>query len=348
MRSGEFMINLDKLGDRFNAFKKLGEETRILIGKRNGNKTDEWSLYEHRDVDGVGVLVSELEKSVKVTHVPEMKNPIRPLWPKLLYLFFKYMKWASGDKPTWNKNYNWDVVGPPKTSSLYFFSKDVTAKIHQYCKENKVSVTSFFLDAIDHSLSGELLNIDKRKWVVPINIRGFVGEKVEKRNLSVVCQIWISGNEYNERRIQDKLKSFLKQGLHWGGFVSLLIQSKLSEKTLIKILKKHKNIAHGLFTNIGSWPNNYIEGDFRDHLVVAIPSSRLMPISCLMLEFHEQIQLNLSFHPCLGISELEQQKLMENWINVSYQKLNLDIEDVLIENIALRDILSGNGSLQTN
>lgn len=345
MRNGDGMVDLNKLGDRFLAFKKIGEETRMIIGRRVNDTTSDWKVYEHRDVDGVGVIVSEIEKTNKVLSVPEMRNPIRPNLFKLIYLFFKYIKWASGARPIWNEKYDWDKVGSPENSSLFYFSKSESEQIKEYCKNEKISPTSFFLDAIDNSLSESLLNLNERKWVVPINVRGFIGEKIEKRNLSVVCQLRLSGKESNEKKIQNDLKTFLVKGLHWGGWVSLVLQSKMSQKMMLNILKKHKNIAHGLFTNIGSWPELFIEGDYQDHLALVIPSSRLMPISCLLMEFHGQFQLNLSFHPSLGVGTKEQELKLKGWINNCFRKLNLDKDSILIENIPIKEILSKDGPL---
>lgn len=331
-------MSLERQGIRHQVMWELGECCRLLFAVHKKDKLtgdpERWSVQSHTDVDGVGAITKILTKeNVNVTNLPRLKNTEKPNWIKRLIYFYKYAKYCSGYNIIFKQEVNWDLIEHPKYLCYTFFSKNVSDKINNLLKKKKISSTAFFLQIADEINSNYFLTAEsERKWIVPVNMRGPFGEKLDTRNIfsSVIFKFFPHEN-VTSQLVHEKFKYFLKSNFHWGSWVSGLIQAYMGHERLKKIAAKYPKAVFGLFSNVGKWPSEYIKGDCPVHLAVMPVTTRVAPVGITMMEFHGQFQIALMIHPCIDKENDTTKYILTEIIKSSLAKAGFTGEDLAAE-----------------
>lgn len=271
-----------------------------------------WIYSPHAIYDGFALLktLNESDSRLKLNYT--METPFAP--PKNIK-WLSALKSALASSPvekhqfikqlSYDKKYN---------TELQIFNIELSAD--ETAAFKKMNLTSFLLAKLSKFFMLKLSLNHTTRWMVPVNIRG----PFKEAPLSYMSASYIGMNcsmYDSEGDLKSQLVTKLKNGEQWGywlmGKLGLMGGKKMILNGTIKSLNKKKSEWFASFSNLGN-----IGGDELSPELLIMPIVRWhRPIGCVIYVYRNKLNLTVSFHPSLGLSE----ETLENYKNEIYQSI---------------------------
>lgn len=165
-----------------------------------------------------------------------------------------------------------------------------------------LNLTSYLLSKVSQFFTLRLSMNKTTRWMIPVNIRGpFKESPLSSMNASYVgVNCSLSDNPID---IKNKLVGKLKAGEQWGywliGKIGLIGGKKVILNQTKKSLEKLKSSWFASYSNLGA-----IGGNESSPELLIMPIVRWhKPIGCVSYIYRKKLNLTVSFHPSLDISE---------------------------------------------
>lgn len=294
-------------GQYFSALHELDEHmfTPVKVG-------DEWIYSPHALHDGFALL-NQLNQTY-----PALKlqfSPTTPFPPPKKLKWMTALKSALSSAPEekhlllhqlpYDKSFN---------NELQFFTIELSEEETKML--NGVNLTSFTLEKISKFFMIRLSMNKVTRWMIPVNIRG----PFQEAPLSSMSASYVGINcslSDDQLKIKNKLVKKLKLGEQWGywlmGKIGLLGGKKIILNQTIKSLNKKNTDWFASFSNLGN-----IGGVENSPALLILPIVRWhRPIGCVSYIYRNKLNLTVSFHPSLNITE----EILEEYKNEIYQSI---------------------------
>lgn len=271
-----------------------------------------WLYSPHAIYDGFSLLryLNESDSRLKLTYT--MDTPFPP--PKNVK-WLSALKCALNSKPVekhqfikqlpYDKNFN---------KRLQIFNIELSTEETALFK--KVNLTSFLLNKLSKFFMLRLSLNHSTRWMIPVNIRG----PFKEAPLSYMSASYIGLNcsmDDSADDLKTQLVAKLKKGEQWGywlmGKLGLIGGKKMILNGTIKSLNKKKSEWFASFSNLGN-----IGGDDLSPELLIMPIVRWhRPVGCVIYIYRNKLNLTVSFHPSLDLSE----ETLEKYKNEIYQSI---------------------------
>ena len=294
-------------GQYFSALHELDEHMLVPIGIDG-----KWIYILHALHDGFSILKYLNESDVSFKLCYNLETPFTPpsflKWPIAL-------KCSLSSRPIEKHQFISQLPYEKKLNqNIHFFR--IEFSVEETKKFKNINLTSFFLEKLSKFFMKKLSTNQVSRWMIPVNIRGPFKEAA----LSSMSASYIGVNcSMNDSilDIKNKLIKKLKNGEHWGywlmGEIGLLGGKKIIMNGTIKSLSETKSKWFALLSNLGD-----IGGDESSpELIILSPARWHRPIGCVVYIYRNKLNLNVIFHPSLGLSE----EVMEQYKNEIYQSI---------------------------
>lgn len=273
---------------------------------------DRWIYSPHAIYDGMS-LIEHLNKVYPELHLTyQMDTPYSPPrgmnWIKSLMSAVKSKpqeQHAFFQQLPYDKKYN---------EELQIFSIEFSVEETAHLKG--LNLTSHVLDKVSKLFMSRLSRNKTTRWMIPVNIRGHFSEApLSHMNASYVGVNCSMDDSLTD--IKHKLVNKLKLGEQWGywlmGKIGLLGGKNIILKQTMKSLEKKKSDWFGSFSNLGN-----IGGVESSPSLLILPIVRWhRPLGCVSYIYRNKLNLTLSFHPSLNISE----EALADYKNEIYQSV---------------------------
>lgn len=273
--------------------------------------------YPHGDFDGVGAFMHLLEAQTgkMIEQQPQSLVHSRPgLWQSLS-IFCRYMKTRRKTATFWRPTVNFSLRGKPSSCAGYAFSAEESAALQ---RKFGVVASAFLLHSLDCAANPVFLKSPcTRRWIMPINGRGFVTQEKTYANVSCPLFLTIAPGDSLPTLVA-AMKSYVARKLYWGGWLQTQIPTFFPDAVLRYFVRRSGNEAFGLFSHLGNW-QVLQEKDLWDLNArwVALPfATGHAPVAATALSVNGRLTLALALHPSLGDQEGENsaEAIMSTWI----------------------------------
>lgn len=305
---------------KFDVAEALGEWMNCLYLKGTPEGETLFDFIHHRDADGISGITQILTKEGHVVHhQPGLKHDKRP---GALFRFKALKKYINLTKkiPIKWKNERQDVTGVPPHFALVTLSEKETRELHDKANGLKVSLNSYLLWGLDKAVHECLLLPDSaRKWVAPLNMRPNQKEKHIMGNFSssIVTNIE-AGQTLTPQDFHQSIKSYLKDGIHWGSQIYSNMARYIGFKGTLKVARNIKEIGTGVFSNVGIWPTEGVELKKEGLQIswrgVIAPSTQILPVAATAWQWQEHLSLTLQLHPSISVPKAYCSELLNSWL----------------------------------
>lgn len=304
---------------KFDVAEALGEWMNCLYLKETVDDVRQYDFIHHRDGDGVSGITEILYREGHVVHQqPGLKKSRRPNLLFRLKALKKYIALTKKVPLSW-KNPRRDITGVPPHFALVVLTEKETHLIHRKAKEQKVSVNSLLLWALDKAVHENLLTHESgRKWVAPLNMRPAGCSHIMGNYSSSIITNMPAGKSVSAQEIHQSIKEYLTQGIHWGSQIYSNMARFIGFKGTLKVAKNIKEVGTGVFSNVGAWPNEGVElkdsGSQIKWRSVLAPSTQILPVAGTAWQWQEHLSLNLQLHPSIQEEKTACLKVLEAWL----------------------------------
>lgn len=291
----------------FSALHELDEHmfTPVKIG-------DEWLYSPHAIYDGMSLIdhLNSAFPELKLNY--QMDTPYSP--PRGLG-WFKSLMSAVKSRPIEQHEFIKQLPYDKKfNQELQIFT--IEFSVEETAQLKNVNLTSHILDKVSKFFMRQLSHNLTTRWMIPVNIRGHFSEApLSHMNASYVGVNCSMDDSLTD--IKHKLVNKLKIGEQWGywlmGKIGLIGGKKIILNQTVKSLEKKNSDWFASFSNLGN-----IGGVESSPSLLILPIVRWhRPLGCVSYIYRNKLNLTLSFHPSLNISE----KTLADYKNEIYQSV---------------------------
>jgi len=231
----------DWSGEKYLVAKELGECIDMVFGRYSENqKKVNWYLRPHNVSDGIGGFTELLKRDkIEIGQQPQLRGYKTPHVAKRLRLLYKHIRNLRAiDYPF--KSFDPSKKGVGAGVSYCFFTKEQSDLLLNYCRSQKVSITSLLLWALDKAVVKNLLMApSERAWLVPLNFRGKVTKENESGNFTSSMTIRFSETP-TLKSVHSEIRSIYKSGMHWGAWILSNLTKYVGKRGLKYLLKNTK------------------------------------------------------------------------------------------------------------
>lgn len=299
---------IDWSGLKFVIAEELGEcMDCYFIRHRPGDDKKEIYVMNHQHHDGVGGFTKLLERhfSYRYEQMPEMRSFQMPKWWEKLSFLWRFLKLTQRVDIRWKKQ-RLDTTGKAEGFVVGFFNQSEVALIEKQIQNNGGNLNSTLFWAIDKVVTETLLlEGSERKWISPINMRGSftTGNPYGNNAASIVLNL--SGPS-SPQELHQKIRQYFKDRLYIGSWLYTNMAKFIGLWGTRKMAKKIKDLGVGVYSNMGPWPPATYESSLElsqlDNWVPTAPSSQILPVGAVLMQWQGQLSFSLQIHPSLQIS----------------------------------------------
>lgn len=328
------MSKKDWAGLKFKLMQEIGECIDIIFIKDKLNslpsESPKFFLRSHEKSDGLSSFIDllKVQYSQKEIVIPKLNVKNKPSFFKRILLAKKHVARQSYTKYKWQK-FDKNVKGVSDGIAYMYFNKDESDLIKEFCKCNKINTNSFLLSTLDVTtltlLDPNATN-DRRKWMVPVNIR-MPGEDATG-NYVTTLTIFSNGIQ-SSKQFYEQIKEQLKSGIVWGGRIVANAPKYLGERGLRFFGKRMKSPFIGVCSNLGAWPVDKISIDEDFQWLVASPITSFCPVAVVILEWEDRIGITLQLHKSICENSESSKTFMEQWKSNIQKESSIEISPTL-------------------
>lgn len=246
----------DGLGRIFRVEKKLGRGDLITLVQVFSDGRVSKNSFAHEFYDGLGALREESKNwSGAQVELPlfRLKNStsLKAIWSGI-----RGLKEDLSSSVTHWKHLNPDAPYTPDHLAFRILTRETSAHILQYSREQRLSVNTLLLYAINEVIAEQLLAKDQIdcRWLIPINMRRTQEEQQKTNNHTSSI-----GLRFNRCATPSELESLYRNSLNkWRALSAHALNrtsAYLSEEYLLRLARRRaaSNSWIGSFTNLGVW-----------------------------------------------------------------------------------------------
>ena len=304
----------DWVGTWFQLLEKRGIYSDVVLGSSEpgSDQITKFKKYSHAQFDGVGLVVEHFRSLGQSPVVPTLPKIYYGSWLTKAFGLFACLRFV----PVFGAH--WKAISPPALISgredifvYQILSAEAYQKIIQASRRAGVSVNSQLLWSLDQCLRNEWVSgSGPFFWMLPINMR------CASQNISDTSNhaswIWVDTlNVLTATDIQKQIQARLKEGFHWGAWISINIGKLIGIKGMNFLLNQAEKIEErwiGTFSNMGVW--NIDAGP----LVVIVPTAPTTPLSVGCITVNNRMGLSLNIRLNLKVEKSQLQAWLESWI----------------------------------
>lgn len=309
------MAGKDYSAIKFEVAEALGEWMNCLYLKGIEGKGSEFQFIHHKDADGMSAIKKILrDEGHTLKSLPGLKRSEHPSPLSKIIALIRYIRLTKKVNQQWLSSRK-DMTGVPKG---FVLTKIPSGEIENLKKKaTHFSLNAFLINALDSATLDNLLTTDsERKWILPLNMRD--ADRALEINGNYSGSIVLNlKKRHSSPEVHQMIKSYLMQKIHWGSFLYSNMARFIGFKGTLKVARSIKEVGTGVFSNLGSWPENYVE--LADQKVswraVVAPSTQILPVAATAWQWRETLCFTLQLHPSLNVSEEMAEKVMASWLD---------------------------------
>lgn len=310
-------MRTDWVGEVFSAMRDCGEDISIIYGEKTATAAGaepRWVELPHDRFDGIGGLATLLrERGYSVGPLPQLRDDrfsllraLRGLLAVAPTLRLRRRKW-------------WQFDGDREVSFLavrdrlawWLFTEEETQRITSAAKAARVTVNTYLLYHLDSVIASQLtIPGSRRRWMVPVNLRGAVTREVEASpHMAFFCVDL--DRESTLTGIQAQISQLKQRGYHWGAWLSLNLGRLIGREAMRRDIRARESKCHGwtgIFSNLGLWE---VPGSAPWIFGPAI--SRVHPVGAGCITLNGRMALSLQLHEAFGADLQASYSLLEDW-----------------------------------
>lgn len=312
---------MDRIGRFLSVNEQLGESIDIPFGyikDFNNLAKIEWFVLSHKEVDGIGGLITILNRLNRPNAfiIPTLNKMDRPKFFVKLKAFLKVLKTPLPSTPI--KKLCTNVCQQLKQENalvFHVFSKEATKKITERAKLKNISLNTFLLYCLNKAIARFFAASEIVSWRLPVNMRGAVKAASITENQWSFIQIIFKKN-ISPNELHNLIKNHLIQKEHWGYWWLGNVLGSLSARFVLQAAKKDITngfFLTGVFSNLGELAST---SSFPlEAFIAAAPVVKTVPISGNTLIWAQKLSITLQLHPSICDDKKIADAILETWIN---------------------------------
>ena len=304
----------DVVGRYFAALARQGSPCQIPFALVHGDGSVQWSLYDHAEADGVGILAAMLEdEGSPVPPLPAMRGTAAPGTFASLRHVAQYLRASSGRTTPWTSR--WDPAHQPGPELTWVvLSAETTAALTSHARSQRGSLNSLLLWGLHQT--PPLWNNGRRLagiWGVPVNLRGPVQLSNPRANHVSEMPISVEADA-TLPAIHASIRTGLKEGRYWAPYgvlqqIGRLPDSGLDRFAAARLRRKPEHRFGGL-SFLGSWTGSEaILGR-----AFAPPVDQNLPIGGGAIVYNGRLTLGVRLHGALQKDGIDTRAVMARWL----------------------------------
>ncbi len=305
----------DYLGEWFSERRVLGIDDLIVVGAVDlSDGSVIWDRYHHADKDGIGVLSNYLEKkgygaqkkpqqrfTPPNSFVERLRLTVNPFGNELPLA----TDWQHYDKERANHS----------TLAWQVLSVEESDLIDQNAKISAATVNSFWLWALNRTVSPLIKGGGEVSWFFPVNLRGQLKKTNPEANHSSGIYFNVTKNA-DSKAIQKKISTQLKRQSHWGlayqAQIGAMLGSGFMRFVLNKSIKGSRMV--GSLSMLGEWPTSRQSTNNNEAIIICAPGSPMYPIATGVIKWNDQYTVCLRVNSVLGSTQGQTDDMLQEWI----------------------------------
>lgn len=302
----------------FELFSQLGFDVAIVYLKFESPRNFERIALSHTEYDGINGFVEILrrERKFRLNDLPPFpvraSRPLLLRWLNYWKQYFRVLAQFGAQSKGWRKI----VQEPPRAFSVSgrLLTEAETQIIKAHSTRAGVSTNTVLLFELNRSIQAFLDGASLPcSWIIPVMLYQSPEETTEKGNLTSIMEINIEDAD-TLQSLQTKIRGEIAAEAYRGTWLGAIINSFLPDKVNRAILSSTvaKKMRVGTFTNLGRWGQNSEAGPAGWSLVPPVHPGQ--PFGVGLIEYGGKLGLALKTDPSLGLSELDGDRILENWI----------------------------------
>jgi hypothetical protein len=187
-----------------------------------------------------------------------------------------------------------------------------TKLIRANAQKRNITLNSFLLFNLDYSLSDKFNKMDKRVWLIPVNMRQDFNHSAQGNEVGFIDAVITK--KLNMNQLHTQIKRRINNYEHLGGVLGVSLGVFIGAYLLKKLVRinKYLQVRTGVFTNLGEWSS---KGREDEKIIGFPPVIETQPIGASALTWNGRLALGIHAHPCLEFSQDEINNILKKWIN---------------------------------
>lgn len=295
----------------FETLSSEGEDMDILLQCDVGEGMQDYRFH-HGRFDAIGGFLSNVKNVDNPQTTLTLRGKQVPLY-KFILGFIRYslrLPFFASPFIKFDKDWRKGEKFYPRCAE--FLELSFTESLMQKAKNNCVSVNTYLLESLNHTVKDYVMKNGKEVWLIPVNLRTNTKDNLSQNEVGFVDAV--INKEDGLFEIQNQLQKRIKKNEHLGGLFGVgigVITGEFLLKLLVKT-NKYLQMRTGVFTNLGEWK---VAGCDHFKLSGFPPVLETQPIGASAITWNGKMTLSLHSHPCLGLNQDDIETMMSKWIN---------------------------------